>query len=159
MQSSWMFKPKYGIDIVSKVVDCFATSYLDWSHNGVDWGFKETNKEGWHCMDVWIDSGNCEYYTETSFTERPVSNLELTESMFVLLVEAGVAFRDPDEEDDSNYYLHDVDITEVLAALCEDGTSVFAPVGAKCYIYPAGDSKRPPRHVDMLDALFTLEAA
>lgn len=159
MQSSWMFKPKYGIDIVSKVVDCFATSYLDWNHNGVTWSFKETNKEGWYCLDVWIDGGHCEYYTETSFIERPVSSLELTESMFVLLVEAGVAFRDPDEEDDSNYYLHDVDITEVLAALCEDGTSVFAPAGSKCYIYPVGDSKRSPRHVDMLDALFTLEAA
>ena len=159
MQSSWMFKPKYGIDIVNKVINCFAESYLDWNHNGVDWRLTPTSKKDWYCMDVWIDSGHCEYYSETSFSDEPISGTDLTDGLLVLLVEAGVANNYPEDEDPNNWYLEDVDITEVLAALCEDGTSVFAPAGAKCYIYPVGNSKKTPRHVDLLDALFTLEAA
>ncbi len=159
MHASWMFKPKHGIDIVEKVVGCFANKHLDWPHNGVDWCFKEASREGWYVLDVYLDSGNCEYYSETSFSDEPISGTDLTDGLLVLLVEAGVAYNYPDDENPNNWYLEEVDITTVLAALAAPETSVFAPVGTKCYIHPSTDSKKTPYHVDMLEALFTLEAA
>ena len=135
-----MFKPKHGIDIVEKVVDCFARNYLDWHRNGVAWCFRETSRQGWHVLDVYLDSGDCLYYSETSYSDEPISGTDLTDGLLVLLVEAGIAYNYPDE-DPNNWYLEEVDITTVLAALAASGTSVFAPVGSKCYIHPSTDSK------------------
>tara|TARA_R100001594_G_C4004035_1_gene255431 strand:- start:302 stop:781 length:480 start_codon:yes stop_codon:yes gene_type:complete len=159
MQASWIFKPKYGIEIVRTVLNCFTDEFLDWRSNGIDFSFVPATKEGWYTLEAFIDSSSCEYYTETCFVDTPISSEHLANDMFVLLVDAGVAYRHHDKDEDSFYYLEDVDITEVLSALSEDGTSVFSPVGSRCYIYPVGDTKKTPRHVDMLDALLTLEAA
>jgi len=162
MQSTWIFKPKFSRDIYNKVIKCFVDQYLAWAENGIEYHY-ETLKDGWVCLTAWMDSGSCDYYSETSFDCDPISGHNLTEDMLILLVEAGVAYQqddpNPGVDADGDYYLEDVDITAVFAALSEKDTNVYAPNGAKCYVYPVGAPLRCSQHVDMLDAYLTLKVA
>jgi len=159
MQSSWIFKPKYGKDIYEKVINCFTHRYLNWYDNGVDIQLFEI-KNGYVEMQAVIDDPSChEYFTENCFSDNPLDGEELTEHMMILLVEAGVAYNIHQDEPDEapEYILDDVEICQVLNVLCEKDTNIYSPWGSKCWVYPVGDGL--PRTVDMLDALLTLQAA
>ena len=157
MQSSFMFKPKYGIEIVNKVLKCFVEDYLDWYSNGYDWSLRkvESKHEGWLILEVWPEEASS-YFTETSFIEDPITNEQLTKDMFVLLTENGPAFKDGDDSEEI-YSLYEVDLSEVIVALSQTGTRVFSPYGAKVWSIRVGDgeSKREP----LLDLFLTQEAA
>jgi len=155
MQSTWIFKPKFSRDIYDKVIRCFVDEYLAWGENGIEYHY-ETLKDGWVCLTAWMDTGSCEYYSETSFDCEPIPGQYLTDNMFILLVEAGVAYRQKQWDDGGSYYLEDVDITQVFAALSEKDTNVYTPAGSKCYVYPV-DIVKSAKHVDMLDAYLTLK--
>ena len=153
MQTSWIFKPKFSQDIYNKVIRRFTNYYLAWADNGIDYHY-DNLKDGWVCLNAWMDSGSCEYYSETCFSDAPIPGEYLTDDMLILLVEAGVAYQ-REEDDDKDYYLEDVDITAVFAALAQDNTNVYAPMGAKCYVYPT-NTEKSAYHADMLDSFFTL---
>ncbi len=157
MQSSFMFKPKYGIEIVNKVLKCFVEDYLDWYSNGYDWSLRkvESKHEGWLILEVWPEEASS-YFTETSFIEDPITNEQLTKDMFVLLTENGPAFKDGDDSEEI-YSLYEVDLSEVIVALSQTGTRVYSPYGAKVWSIRVGDgeSKREP----LLDLFLTQEAA
>ena len=158
MQSSFMFKPKYGIEIIRKVLKCFVEDYLDWYSNGYDWTLRkvESKHEGWLILEVWPEGDTTGYYNEMSHIEDPITNEQLTADMLVLLTENGPAFKDGDEDGES-YSLYEVDLSEVLISLAQTGTRVFSPYGAKVWSIRVGDgeSKREP----LLDLLLTQEAA
>ena len=158
MRSSWIFKPKYSPDIYNKVINCFVDDFLHWAGIGVGWG-AETLKDGWMELTAYFDEpSGSEYYSEMCFMEEPLTGEQLTEHMMVLLVEANVAYKYADGADgDEDYVLEDVDISQVLAALAEDDTHIYAPMGSKCWVLPV--STGHPKTVDMLDALLTLQAA
>tara|TARA_B100000287_G_C20519460_1_gene736318 strand:+ start:544 stop:1002 length:459 start_codon:yes stop_codon:yes gene_type:complete len=152
-----MFKPKYGIEIVNKVLKCFVEDYLDWYSNGYDWSLRkvESKHEGWLILEVWPEEASS-YFTETSFIEDPITNEQLTKDMFVLLTENGPAFKDGDDSEEI-YSLYEVDLSEVIVALSQTGTRVYSPYGAKVWSIRVGDgeSKREP----LLDLFLTQEAA
>jgi hypothetical protein len=159
MQSSWIFKPKYGKDIYEKVINCFTHRYLNWYDNGVDIQLFEI-KNGYVEMQAVIDDPSChEYFTENCFSDNPLDGEELTEHMMILLVEAGVAYNIHQDEPDETpkYILEDVEVCQVLDVLCEKDTNIYSPWGSKCWVYPVGGGL--PKTVDMLDALLTLQAA
>ena len=159
MQSSWIFKPKYGKDIYEKVINCFTHRYLNWYDNGVDIQLIEI-KNGYVEMQAVIDDPSChEYFTENCFSDNPLDGEELTEHMMILLVEAGVAHNVNEEEValEAEYILEDVEVCQVLGVLSEEGTNIYSPWGSKCWVYPVGGGL--PKTVDMLDALLTLQAA
>lgn len=159
MHASWIFKPKYGKDIYEKVIRCFVDDYLAWGSNGVDMNLIEL-KNGYVEMQAMIHDGSVyEFFSENCFYDRAVSGRELTEDMMVLLIEAGVAWNvnadDPDLSPE--YTMEDVEMCQVLEALCEPGTNIYSPWGTKCWVYPVGDGK--PKTVDILDALLSLQVA
>ena len=158
MQSTYMFKPKYGMPIVNKVLKCFVEDYLDWYSNGYDWHVRKVDSkhEGWLILEVWPEESSS-YFTETSFVEDPITNKQLTEDMFVLLTEDDGPAHKPDEDDEDGYSLYEVDISEVIATLSQTGTRIYSPHGAKVWSLRVGDgeSKREP----LLDLLLTQEAA
>ena len=83
MQSDWFFYPKYGTDIVDKVVGCFVNEYLSWEENGYYWSMdKMPNHDGWFHLSASPD-GNTDYYTETCFMDDPISGKDLTENMLI----------------------------------------------------------------------------
>lgn len=158
MHASWIFKPKYGKDIYEKVIMCFVNEYLDWHNNGVGLSLIEV-KDGYVEMQAMLDDPTChEFFAEGCYKGRAISGEEMTEDMMILLVEAGVAY-DVNEDNDgvSEYVLEDMEVCQVLEALCEPGTNIYSPWGTKCWVYPVGDGQ--PKTVDILDALLTLQAA
>lgn len=158
MHASWIFKPKYGKDIYEKVITCFANEYLDWHNNGVGLNLIEV-KNGYVEMQAMLDDPTChEFFAEGCYKGRAISGEEMTEDMMILLVEAGVAY-DVNEDGDgvSEYVLEDMEVCQVLEALCEPGTSIYSPWGTKCWVYPVGDGL--PKTVSILDALLSLQAA
>ena len=159
MQSSWIFKPKYGADIYEKVIRCFVQRYLGWEDNGVYSSFVNL-ENGYVEMQAVIDDPSChEFFTENCFSDDAISGEELTEDMMILLVEAGVAYNIHQDEPDETpeYILEDVEVCQVLNVLCEEGTNIYSPWGSKCWVYPVGSGR--PKTVDMLEALLTLKAA
>jgi len=157
MMESWIFKPKYGKDIYTKVVECFTDSFLDWYTNGVGYAFEELDS-GYVELSARIEDNSChEYFAEVCHMDSPIEGVQLTEYMMILLIEAGVAYRQGEDEDD--YILEDVEMTQVLGALSEDGTSIYSPYGSRCWVYPVGNDGRKAKAVNMLDALLSIQDA
>ena len=160
MQTSFMFKPKYGIEIIRKVLGCFIDDYLRWPENGYDWNLRKVDSEheGWLTLEAYPEE-HSEYYTELSFEEDPITPEQLTENMMVLLTEkGGPAYMQEFEDGSNGYSLYEVEIHEVIAALSEVGTRVYSPYGGeKIFSIRVGDGdvKREP----LLDMLLSRQAA
>ena len=163
MQSTYMFKPKYGAPIVNKVLKCFVEDYLDWYSNGYDWHIRKVDSkhEGWWILEVWPEESSS-YFTETSFIEDPITNEQLTADMFVLLTEDdGPAFMMDENSPEDGYSLYEVDINEVIATLSEVGTRIYSPYGAKVWSLKVGakSGEKACKRESLLDLLLTQEAA
>jgi hypothetical protein len=160
MQTSYIFYPKYGYEIVMKVLTCFINEFLCWHDNGFEWGLSKCqDHEGWMVLEAYPEDGNTEYFTETCFTEDSLTARQLTDSMMILLTENGTAYKSDDDID--GYALYETEITEVLAALSKTGTRIYSPYSDKVWSFKAGmplaeqDSKRQ----SILDLVFPKQAA
>jgi hypothetical protein len=160
MQADWFFYPKYGPDIVQKVVGCFLDEYLSWNHNGYDWGIdKLAGRDGWYRLYAHPD-GNTDYYTETCFMDEPISGKQLTEDMLILLTgENGCAQEncDPEVSDKTDWTLEEVCVDEVLSCLSAKGTQIYAPCGDKLWMRSVDADKH--EMIDMLDFILTRKVA
>ena len=158
MQSDWFFYPKYGTDIVDKVVSCFVNEHLSWEHNGYYWRIESvSNHNGWFHLYVHPD-GNSDYYTETCFTEDAISGKDLTENMLILLTgENGCAqLYDPDIPG-NGWCLEEASVDEVLKCLSAEGTHIYAPCGEKLWMRSVDTGKH--EMMDMLDFILTRKVA
>ena len=159
MQSDWFFYPKYGPDIIQKVVSCFVNEYLSWYDNGYYWSMdKMPNHAGWFRLSASPD-GNTDYYTETCFTEDAISGKDLTDNMLILLTgENGCANQyDPDDSDNNDWTLEEVCIDEVLMCLSAEGTHIYAPCGEKLWMRSVDTGKH--EMMDMMDFILTRKVA
>ena len=159
MESHWFFYPKYGPDIIQKVVSCFVNEYLSWEHNGYYWSIDMIpNRAGWFRLSVSPD-GNTDYYTETCFMEEAISGKDLTENMLVLLTgENGCAHEyDPGLAENTDWTLEEVCIDEVLSCLSAEGTHVYAPCGDKLWMRSVDTGKH--QMMDMMDFILTRKVA
>ena len=160
MESHWFFNPKYGQDIVQKVVGCFVNEYLSWEHNGYVWDInKLPNHDGWFRLYAHPD-GRADYYTETCFDDAPISGKQLTEDMLILLTgENGCAQEncDPEVSDKTDWSLEEVDLSEVLRCLSTKGTHIYAPCGGKLWMRSVDTGKH--EMADMLDFILTRKVA
>jgi hypothetical protein len=160
MESHWYFYPKYGYDIIQKVVSCFVNEYLSWEDNGYYWNLsKMPNHNGWFRLSASPD-GNTDYFTETCFDDEPISGKQLTEDMLILLTgENGCAQEncDPDVSDNVDWTLEETCLDEVLMCLSAEGTHVYAPCGNKLWMcsVDTGNSKM----ADMFDFILTQKVA
>ena len=158
MQSDWFFYPKYGTDIVDKVVSCFVNEHLSWEHNGYYWRIESvSNHNGWFHLYVHPD-GNTDYYTETCFTEDAISGKDLTENMLILLTgENGCAqLYDPDIPG-NGWCLEEASVDEVLKCLSAEGTHIYAPCGEKLWMRSVDTNKH--EMMDMMDFILTRKVA
>jgi len=160
MQSDWFFYPKYGPDIIQKVVSCFVNEYLSWYDNGYYWSMdKMPNHAGWFRLSASPD-GNTDFYTETCFDDSPISGKQLTEDMLILLTgENGCAQEncDPEVSDKTDWSLEEVDLSEVLRCLSTKGTHIYAPCGDRLWMRSVDTGK--PEMADMLDFILTRKVA
>ena len=152
-----MFKPKYGIEIVRKVLSCFCDEHLRWHEYGAEWELSPLNdKEGWLQLTASpsYDGADLQGFSESAYSDEPLTGKELTEDMMILLVEADVAYKR--EEDSENYILEDVELTQVVAALSNEDSHVFSAWDNRCFVYnvKTGEAK----HHDMTDLIFSLVA-
>jgi len=158
VQSDWFFYPKYGTDIVDKVVSCFVNEHLSWEHNGYYWRIESvSNHNGWFHLYVHPD-GNSDYYTETCFTEDAISGKDLTENMLILLTgENGCAqLYDPDIPG-NGWCLEEASVDEVLKCLSAEGTHIYAPCGEKLWMRSVDTNKH--EMMDMMDFILTRKVA
>jgi len=158
MESHWFFYPKYGTDIIQKVVSCFVNEYLSWEHNGYYWSIdKMPNHNGWFRLCASPD-GNTDYYTETCFSDEVVSGKDLTENMLILLTgDDGCAqLHDPDIPG-NGWSLEEVCIDEVLMCLSAEGTHIYAPCGDRLWMRSVDTGKH--EMMDMMDFILTRKVA
>ncbi len=155
----YMFKPKYGPEIINKVLECFCDHWLNWWDCGAEWSIaKLKGKEGWYELYANPDyESSISGFSETVFTDAEIPTEQLTDSMMVLLVEAGVAFKYEDADPDAGYVLEDVELTNVIAALADEDSHVFSAWDNRCYTMnvKTGECK----HHDMTDLIFSLAEA
>jgi len=160
MQSDWFFYPKYGPDIIQKVVSCFVNEYLSWYDNGYYWSMdKMPNHAGWFRLSASPD-GNTDFYTETCFDDGPISGKQLTEDMLILLTgENGCAHEncDPEVSDKTDWSLEEVDLSEVLRCLSTKGTHIYAPCGDRLWMRSVDTGKH--EMTDMMDFILTRKVA
>ena len=159
MQSSWFFYPKYGTDIVEKVLSCFVDDYLSWAHNGYYWSITQPpDRPGWMHLAASPD-GNTDYYTETCFIDDAITGKDLTENMLVLLTGQGGCAQEysPDDPDNNDWTLEEVCVDEVLMCLSAEGTHVYAPCGEKLWMRSVDTGKH--EMMDMLDFILTRKVA
>ena len=156
MNASWIFKPRYNQEICERLINRFATKYLDWHEQGIAWYIAEI-KKGWFELQCVMDEpGRMNYWSDTCLVDNRLTADDLANCMMVLLVEAGLARNCKfDLNDHDEYSIEDVDMTQVLSVLCRQGTNIYSPWGSKCWVYPVGGGT--PKTVDMLDALLTLK--
>ena len=160
--SHFMFKPKYGPEIVNKVLKCFVDQHLNWFDYGVDWDVRPLkDRDGWYQLSAnpSYDGSALEGWSETCFSDQALTGKELTEDMMILLVEAGVAWNVnmDNPEDSAEYTLEDVELTQVIAALSEDDSHVFSPWDDRCFVLNVKTGMA--KHHDMTDLIFSLAAA
>ena len=158
MQSDWFFYPKYGTDIIQKVVSCFVNEYLSWEENGYYWSMdKMPNHDGWFRLSASPD-GNTDYYTETCFMDEPISGKDLTENMLILLTgDDGCAqLQDPDIPG-NGWSLEEVAIDEVLSCLSAEGTHIYAPCGDRLWMRSVDTGKH--EMMDMMDFILSRKVA
>ena len=160
MQSTWMFKPKYDTPILMKVLGRVCNDYLNWEDHGYDWTLKpaKCEQDGWFNLEVWPEGEYVNYFTETIFSDEPIPTEHLTDDMLVLLTgDNGPAYIDDSEDGEEQWALCDVELSSVICALSEAGTSIYSPYGDKVFSMRVGDGevKRQP----LLDMLLTAEAA
>ena len=149
MQSSWFFYPKYGADIVEKVLTCFVDDYLSW---------QPPNRPGWMHLAASPD-GNCDYYTETCFLDTAITGKELTDNMLILLTGQGGCAQEysPDDPDNNDWTLEEVCVDEVLMCLSAEGTHIYAPCGEKLWMRSVDTGRH--EMMDMIDFILTRKVA
>ena len=164
MQSTWMFKPKYGVEVVQKVLNRVCNYYLNWEDHGYEWTLRKANckAEGWLSLEVW-PLENTQYFTETVFSEEPLSAQELTEDMLILLTNGHnpAAYCEPTADGETDWLLLDVELSDVLASLSQLDTSIYSPYGDKVFCMPVTRlaERKSPKRPALLDLLLTAEVA
>tara|TARA_B100000941_G_scaffold16099_1_gene9797 strand:+ start:493 stop:984 length:492 start_codon:yes stop_codon:yes gene_type:complete len=163
MQSTWMFKPKYSVEVVQKVLKRICDYYLNWEDHGYEWTLRKANckQEGWLSLEVWPHE-NTQYFTETIFNEEPLTAQELTEDMLILLTDGpnAAAYCEPTADGETDWLLLDVELSDILASLSQIDTSIYSPYGDKVYCLPVTSlAGKEPKRPALLDLLLTAEAA
>jgi len=166
MLSHIIFKPTHHIDIAKRVLSSFCQNFLQWG-SSIGWSLSEvSDKPGWYefIAEIQLDEGSdSEELSETVWHLEPITSRQMTDDMFVLLVEYGVAkkyeslahYKDGRSQDrPEEYNLEDVELTAVIAALSEVGSHVFQPYGLTLHMFKVGTSAPScgaPKRVSMSD--------
>ena len=162
---TYVFKPKYDISLVRNILETFVDEWLHWRQSGVyfSWHIDRTYPdknvpEGYLKVDVEMDEGSVQDFTEYCWDSHCVTSDDLTRNMFVLLDEEGFFNAEWVNELDSiddlpsydeidveaivgygtknpKYYgFYERELMEVVAALAEVDTRVMSFWGSECHV-------------------------
>jgi|TARA_R110000824_G_scaffold5670_11_gene26188 hypothetical protein len=159
--ATYIFKPKNGIEVATKVIDCFVDSFLGWGDYGAEWHIGELkDREGWYKLNADPSyDGGFEAFTEACFVNHHITGEQMTDDMMILLVEAGLTVG-PDEagykpgEAEGEHFLMDVELSEVIAALSDENSHVYSPWDTDCWVLNVKTSES--KRYDMTDLIFSL---
>jgi hypothetical protein len=160
MQTSYIFHPKYGHEIVMKVIACFVDEFLEWRQNGFSWHLNKcVDHKGWVVLEAYPEDDSSQCFTETCFSEDPLTASQLADSMMVLLTEDEVAYESSNIAE--GHILYEAELSAVLGALSKAGTRVYSPYGDKVWSFKVGDTSvgKDSKRVSILGHLLTQEAA
>tara|TARA_R110000824_G_scaffold305010_2_gene492778 strand:- start:2 stop:568 length:567 start_codon:yes stop_codon:yes gene_type:complete len=142
--ATFVFKPRYPVEMTGLILESFTQHWLGWCDSGVHIYWRKDAPDGYVKFDVETEGGT-EYYSETCFREDLVESCDLTDSMFVLLDQAG--FFDAEwlnenwdteemQEDErvsglgtetpKFYSFFERELDEVVRHLCEDGSRMMS---------------------------------
>ena len=160
MHSSWMFKPRFGEAIIKKVLTRICNDYLHWWEHGYEWSLGSCASSGhpdWLKLEVFPSGDTNQYFTETVYSEEPLSASELTEDMLILLTSGKQACAHEHDPGDGQWYLEDVELCSILCSLAAEDSNVYSPYADKVFCMRAGtgETSRP----SLLNLLLTAEAA
>ena len=87
--SHYLFKPKYGIEVAQKVLECYRGDFLGYRDQGVYWSLNPVkNREGWwEFMAEMEPEHNDSTPSETVWTDEEITGEQMTNHMMVLLIE------------------------------------------------------------------------
>ena len=167
--ASYVFKPKFGVDISRKAISRFCDDFLEYKHNGfyLDWNIRKGYTyngalasdipEGYIQCTILTD-GACDMdsWNEICWDERDLSAEDLTEGFFALL---GDDFWHVDEDSGAPVYnFYERELTEVVSALSAEN-SRLASFGGDTRVWIADiDSNGKSKYstVSLLDYAMTV---
>ncbi len=131
MQSSWIFKPRFELAVVEKVLKRICNDYLNWWDHGYEWTLTSCAASGhpdWLKLEVYPDGNeHNQYYTETIYNPEPLEAHELVDDMLILLTSGQQACAYENETGDGDWRLEDVELSSVLCSLYVLGSTVYSP--------------------------------
>ena len=158
--TTFLFKPKYPIEIVKKILDIFVEEFLGWSGSGIEWDIVplEAPHDGWYKLSAWADGGHCEGFSEQCYSDEEITGEQLTKGMMVILVESGVTkmgkdINYSDAYEPEGHYLIDVELSEVFRTLSSEDSCVYSPYEDKLWLQnvETGNCK----NISMIDAILS----
>ena len=93
--TTYLFKPKYDIELAMKPLNSFIHNFLQWEDSGINWDVKPLKDcEGWYKLYAYQEAEpHGMGFTECCWTDEEITPEQLTGDMMVLLVEAGILAR------------------------------------------------------------------
>ena len=159
--TSYIFKPKYGLEVSKKIIEAFCSDYLGFATEGLYlWWRPETGgrlctPEGY--VELHIDSENgFQHFTETCYHGEELTASQLADDLYILL---GDEFWYDDIESGGKLYnLEDRELSEIVEALCAtDSRMVSFGSGREVYTVDINsEGKNHRKHVDMLEYALAL---
>ena len=130
--TTFLFKPKYPIEVVNKVLGVVVEEFLHWSASGIDWGVLPLEAhDGWYKLTAWANE-TYEGFSEQCYSDEEITGEQLTKEMMIILVESGVAKKGKEYDkayklEPEAHYLIDVELSEVFRAISSEDSCVYSP--------------------------------
>jgi len=160
MLASYIFKPKHGIEIATKIITRFCDEFVCYQDEGfyVHWRnstFKSHKlPEGY--VEFWIETenGNMDAFTETCYSDGTLTAHDLTDSFFALLDDN---FWEDDPEGNKLYSFYECELAEVVSAVSAENSRVISFDGGRnAWVYEKHTTTDGRyHHVDMLEHVLT----
>ena len=161
MLTSYIFKPKYGVEIAAKIITRFCNEFLCYQDEGfyVHWRnntLLHENKLPEGYVEFWVETenGNMDAFTETCFSDEPLTAHDLTDSFFALLDDD---FWEDDIEGNKLYSFYECELSEVVSAVSAENSRVVSFDGGRnAWVYEKHTTTGGRYHrIDMLEHILT----
>jgi hypothetical protein len=160
--TTFLFKPKYPIEIVKKILDIFLDEFLGWNDSGIESEIVPLEAHnGWYKLTAWADGGSCDVFSEQCYNDEEIAGEQLTKGMMVILVESGVTKMGKDIDcsdvyDPEGHYLIDVELSEVLRALSNEDSCVYSPYEDSLWMQDVATGYS--KNISMIDTILSQSA-
>ena len=166
--ASYIFKPKHGHEVATKIIQGFCDGFLLYESDGfyLNWrtpkssarAYESSNHrhlpEGYIEFEIETDGSHIDSWSEACYDDRSLTAQDMTENFFVLL---GDDFWDCDEDGKKLHNFHERELSELVCALStEDSRTVSFGGGRTAWIGERKNGKNKYKSVDLLDYALTV---